>query len=188
MRLRIAILALGLASTAALAADAMKPADIKATFFNGQPFTAASPTGAKFKMTFTPDGKALREPLNAAAESAASTSAAGTKAAGAKTAGAKTAGAKTAGAKTAGAKAAGAKAAGASAADTSAANTSAANTSAAGSAATSGTWKLSPTGFCTAWAGAKPSCFTLVPMSDNRWSVQRLATTISVSVAIWTKQ
>ena len=188
MRLRIAILALGLASTAALAADAMKPADIKATFFNGQPFTAASPTGAKFKMTFTPDGKALREPLNAAAESAASTSAAGTKAAGAKTAGAKTAGAKTAGAKAAGAKAAGASAADTSAANTSAANTSAANTSAAGSAATSGTWKLSPTGFCTAWAGAKPSCFTLVPMSDNRWSVQRLATTISVSVAIWTKQ
>jgi hypothetical protein len=28
----------------------------------------------------------------------------------------------------------------------------------------------------------------LVPMSDNRWSVQRIATTISVSVAIWTKQ
>lgn len=179
MHLRTAVLALGLvlllalAPTVALAADTMKPADIKATFFNGQPFIAASPTGAKFKMTFTPDGKALREPLNAAAASATSASAANTKAAGAKPAGAKPAGAKTAGASAAGA---------------STADASAADTSAAAGAATPGTWKLSPTGFCTAWAGAKPSCFTLVPMSDNRWSVQRVATTISVSVAIWNKQ
>jgi hypothetical protein len=27
----------------------------------------------------------------------------------------------------------------------------------------------------------------LVPLSDNRWSVQRVATTISVSVAVWSK-
>jgi len=177
MLLRTAVLAFGLAPAVAFAADPMTPNDIKATFFNGQPFTAASPTGAKFKMTFTPDGKALREPLNAAAASAASASAASAKSAGAKATGKKAAGAK-----------AGAKAAGASAAGASAAGTSAAGTSAADGAATSGTWKLSPAGFCTSWAGAKPSCFTLVPMSDNRWSVQRIATTISVSVAIWSKQ
>jgi hypothetical protein len=44
-------------ASAALAAEPMAPNDIKATFFTGQPFTAASPSGAKFKMTFTPDGK-----------------------------------------------------------------------------------------------------------------------------------
>jgi len=49
-------------ASAALAAEAMAPNDIKATFFTGQPFTAASPSGAKFKMTFTPDGKMTREP------------------------------------------------------------------------------------------------------------------------------
>lgn len=179
MLLRIAALglALFLAPAVAVAADPMTPNDIKATFFNGQPFTASSPTGAKFKMTFTPDGKALREPLNAAATNAAAASAASASAASAKAAGKKAAGAKAAGKKAAGASAAGASAAGAGTADASAAD----------SAGTSGTWKLSPTGFCTAWAGAKPSCFTLVPMSDNRWSVQRIATTISVGVAVWSK-
>jgi hypothetical protein len=170
MLLRTAVLAvaLALAPTVALATDTMKPSDIKGTFFNGQPFIAASPTGAKFKMTFTPDGKALREPLNAAAASAASASAASAKAASAK--------------------ATGKKAAGAKAAAAGAAETSVAGESAAASAGTPGTWRLSPAGFCTSWAGAKPSCFTLVPMSDNRWSVQRVATTISVSVAVWSKQ
>ena len=48
---------------AALAAEPMAPNEIKATFFTGQPFTAASPSGAKFKMIFTPDGKMIREPL-----------------------------------------------------------------------------------------------------------------------------
>ena len=143
MLLRTAVLALGLAPTVAVAADAMKPNDIKATFFNGQPFTAATPSGTKFKMTFTPDGKALREPMVSTGMSSAGTASAGTGAAG---------------------------------------------TGAAGGLAKSGTWKLSPAGFCTSWAGAKPSCFTLVPMSDNRWSVQRIATTITVSVAIWSKQ
>jgi len=122
MLLQAVILALGLAPTVALATDAMRPNDIRTTFFDGQPFTAATPTGTKFKMIFTPDGKALREP-----------------------------------------------------------------TGLTGGPTKSGTWRLSPTGFCTSWAGAKPSCFTLVPMSENRWSVQRIATTISVSVAIWSK-
>jgi hypothetical protein len=47
----------------ASAAEPMAPNDIKATFFTGQSFTAASLSGAKFKMTFTPDGKITREPL-----------------------------------------------------------------------------------------------------------------------------
>jgi hypothetical protein len=50
-----------LTSGAGLAALPMEPNDIQATFFNGQPFTATALTGAKFKMTFTPDGKMTRE-------------------------------------------------------------------------------------------------------------------------------
>jgi hypothetical protein len=53
-------------SAAAIAAEPMSPAEIRATFFNGQPFTAISPSGAKFKMTFTPDGKISRKPLEQA--------------------------------------------------------------------------------------------------------------------------
>ena len=44
-------------------ADVMAPNDIQTTFFNGQPFTAASPSNTKFKMVFTADGKMTREPL-----------------------------------------------------------------------------------------------------------------------------
>jgi hypothetical protein len=50
-------------ASAAFAGGPMAPSDIEATFFNGQPFTAASPTGTKFTMTFTPDGRMTREPL-----------------------------------------------------------------------------------------------------------------------------
>jgi hypothetical protein len=46
---------------------------MKATFFTGQPFTAASPSGAKFKMTFTPDGKMTREPLEQSGKVSAGT-------------------------------------------------------------------------------------------------------------------
>ena len=46
-----------------LAAGPMAPSEIQATFFTGQPFTATTPSGTKFKMTFTPDGKMTREPL-----------------------------------------------------------------------------------------------------------------------------
>ena len=49
---------------AALAAEPMAPNEIKATFFTGQPFTAVSPSGTKFKMIFTPDGKMVR-PMSA---------------------------------------------------------------------------------------------------------------------------
>jgi hypothetical protein len=57
------ILWIFLAASAAVAAEPMAPSAIQATFFNGQPFTASTPGGAKFKMTFTPDGKMTREPL-----------------------------------------------------------------------------------------------------------------------------
>jgi hypothetical protein len=50
----------------ALAASKLTPGDIQTTFFNGQPFTAATPSGVKFKMLFTPDGKATREPASSA--------------------------------------------------------------------------------------------------------------------------
>jgi len=47
-----------------------------------------------------------------------------------------------------------------------------------------GTWKLSKDGFCTSWKGSKPSCFTLVNVEENKWSVVRGATT----VATWSKE
>lgn len=54
----------GLLATAVLAAPATKlsPSDIRATFFNGQPFTAATPANVKYRMTFMADGKMRREP------------------------------------------------------------------------------------------------------------------------------
>ena len=52
-----------LPASAAFAAEPMAPSDIQATFFNGQAFTASTPDGILFKMTFTPDGKMIREPL-----------------------------------------------------------------------------------------------------------------------------
>jgi len=110
-----------LTASTALAAEPMAPSDIKATFFNGQPFTAATPGGTKFKMIFTPDGKMTREPLARS----------GTK--------------------------------------------------------SIGTWKLSAKGFCTTWQHAKPGCFTVIPSGDNKWSIQRIATTIATTVAVWSK-
>ena len=50
-------------ASAAFAAEPITPNDIRATFFNGQPFTASTPGGTQFKITFTPDGKMTREPL-----------------------------------------------------------------------------------------------------------------------------
>jgi hypothetical protein len=41
----------------------MAPTEIQKAFFTGQAFTATTPSGTKFKMTFTPDGKMTREPL-----------------------------------------------------------------------------------------------------------------------------
>jgi hypothetical protein len=52
--------------TPGLAAPATKltPSEIQATFFNGQPFIASTPSNLKFKMTFTADGKMKREPVH----------------------------------------------------------------------------------------------------------------------------
>ena len=107
-------------ATAVLAAEPMAPNEIKASFFTGQPFTAVSPSGAKFKMVFTADGKMTREPLEQS-----------------------------------------------------------------GKGGTTGTWKLNAKGFCTAWNDAKPNCFTLVPSGENKWSVQKITTTIATTVAVW---
>ena len=50
-----------------------------------------------------------------------------------------------------------------------------------------GTWKLNAKGFCTTWNRAKLNCFTVVPSGENKWSVQKIATTIATTVAIWSK-
>ena len=51
------------AARAAVVAEPMAPSDIQAIFFNGQPFTASTVDGTQFNMTFTADGKMIREPL-----------------------------------------------------------------------------------------------------------------------------
>ncbi len=63
MRGALAVLSILLTGSAAFATEPMAPSDIKATFFNGQSFTASTPGGTKFKMTFTSDGKMTREPF-----------------------------------------------------------------------------------------------------------------------------
>jgi hypothetical protein len=70
MRAGIASLVAGgvLAAFAAASVFAAPPAklspnDIQTTFFNGQPFTASTPSNVKFKMTFTADGKMKRQPI-----------------------------------------------------------------------------------------------------------------------------
>jgi hypothetical protein len=50
-----------------------------------------------------------------------------------------------------------------------------------------GTWKLNGKGFCSSWEHARSNCFTVVPIGENKWSVQKIATTISVSIAVWAK-
>jgi len=62
MRPWIAAIAICITSVAAIAASKLTPAEIQATFFNGAEFTAATPSGVKFRMTFTADGKVLRVP------------------------------------------------------------------------------------------------------------------------------
>ena len=64
--MRLALLAIPcvLASCgAAFSAEPMAPSDIQTTFFNGQPFTASTQNGTKFRMVFASDGKMAREPL-----------------------------------------------------------------------------------------------------------------------------
>ena len=64
--LRVAPLAFAVVlfgTSAVLAGEPLAPSEIQTTFFTGQAFTATTPSGTKFKMTFTPDGKMTREPL-----------------------------------------------------------------------------------------------------------------------------
>jgi hypothetical protein len=49
-------------------AGKLAPSDIQATFFNGQPFIAATTSNIKFKMTFSADGKMKREPASGGAK------------------------------------------------------------------------------------------------------------------------
>lgn len=64
MRVRIAgiVACAVLSSGVATAATKLSPAEIQATFFNGAEFTAATPSGIRFKMIFTADGKVHRVP------------------------------------------------------------------------------------------------------------------------------
>jgi len=50
-------------TAAAFSAGKLAPSEIQATFCNGQPFTAATPQGIRYKMVFTADGKMTREPV-----------------------------------------------------------------------------------------------------------------------------
>lgn len=122
MHIRSLVIAIvALQAGTALAARPMAPNDIKATFFNGQPFAAASLGGTKFAMTFTADGKMTRkDPAQSDKISI-------------------------------------------------------------------GIWKLDATGFCTSWEGAKFNCFTIVPSGQNKWFVQKTGTTISTTIAVWSK-
>jgi hypothetical protein len=53
-----------IAATAAPAATKLTPQEIQSTFFTGEAFTSATPSGGtKFKMMFTPDGKVTRTPI-----------------------------------------------------------------------------------------------------------------------------
>ena len=94
---------------------------VRTAFFTGEPFTATSPSGTKFKMTFTQDGKVTREPLELS--------------------------------------------------DTK----------------DIGTWKLSAKGFSTTWTRSKPNCFLVTPLADNKWSDEKIATSIATRVAVWSK-
>ena len=105
---------------AALAGEPMAPDEIKSAFFTGQPFTAVSLSGAKFKMIFTPDGGTTCQSLTIRHCERRHR-------------------------------------------------------------------KLSAKGFCTAWNKAKPNCFTIIPSGENKWSVQKIATTIATTVAVWSK-
>jgi hypothetical protein len=49
-------------TSAAAPAAKLSPEQIQSMFFNGQPFTAATNSNVKFKMTFSADGKMKREP------------------------------------------------------------------------------------------------------------------------------
>jgi len=65
-RLTIALTVLLAApAVAAPPANKLAPNDIQTTFFTGTPFTAATTSNIKYKMTFSADGKMKREPMGA---------------------------------------------------------------------------------------------------------------------------
>ena len=101
----------------AAAITKLTPKEIQTEFFHGKPFTAATTSGTKYKMTFTADGKVTREPQDKAGQKG------------------------------------------------------------------EGTWKLSKDGFCTTWTSKSATCYTLVNVDKNKWSVVKGATTI----AVWSK-
>jgi len=60
--------AASLLSSAALAATKLTPKEIQSEFFDGKAFTAATTSGVKFKLTFSSDGKVIREPQDKAGQ------------------------------------------------------------------------------------------------------------------------
>src|ERR687887_166037 len=118
MRAALALATIVVATSGiALAAQKLTPKEIQSEFFDGKPFTAATTSGTKFKMTFSADGKVTREPQDKAGQKG------------------------------------------------------------------EGTWKLSKDGFCTTWQSKTATCYTLVNIDKNKWSVVKGATT----VAVWSK-
>ena len=117
----LAIAVLIQSTGAAFAEQPMAPNHIKATFFNGRPFNAASPSGTKFTMTFTPDGKMTRQPFAQSGKTNV------------------------------------------------------------------GIWKLNAKGFCTSWEHAGSNRFSIVPSGENKWLVQKAGTTITTTIAVWSK-
>jgi hypothetical protein len=67
--LGVAAVVIVAATGSTLAAGKLAPGEIKAAFFNGQTFTAATPAGVKFKMSYTADGKMTRESVAAGSKS-----------------------------------------------------------------------------------------------------------------------
>ena len=68
MRTTLAVVTIVLIAGAASAAQKLTPKEIQAEFFDGKPFTAATTSGTKFKMTFATDGKVTREPQDKAGQ------------------------------------------------------------------------------------------------------------------------
>ncbi|MGB9368138.1 MAG: hypothetical protein WCE79_19205 [Xanthobacteraceae bacterium] len=62
------VAAAALLTSAALAAAKLTPKEIQTEFFDGKPFTAATTSGTKFKLTFSADGKVTREPQDKAGQ------------------------------------------------------------------------------------------------------------------------
>jgi hypothetical protein len=62
------IVLVGLAGPAMAQIVKLAPKDIQTQFFDGKAFTAATTSGTKFKMAFSPDGKVTREPQDKAGQ------------------------------------------------------------------------------------------------------------------------